>query len=132
MGTHETEVHGAERNVAAYREAAGELARQLDLHNYAEIDFQPGDGTRYPIIVLAKGRDVPVITGDEHSGSERTHDYLVVLASSFGNAYPWAGDTGMHHSYCAEKWARDGREWTGRVIATLLNALAPHLSDGAT
>lgn len=124
----DTEVHRAERNTAAYTQAARELATQIHRRGVGEIILAPGDATVYPFIVLAKGREVPEIRGEKTIEPVRRRDYLVILAATFGGTYEWGGQS-MHWDYCAAKWTKDGHEWTGRVVCALLNALSPLLAE---
>lgn len=124
----ETEVHRAERNVAAYQQAARELSFQINRRGVGEILFAPGDATAYPFIVIAKGREVPEIRGEKTVETVHRSSYLVILAASFGGTYEWGGQL-MHWDYCAAKWTNDCHEWTGRVVCALLNALSPLLAE---
>lgn len=102
------------------RDAGAQLAERA----YAEVGLAPGDATFYRFIVLPPGRTVCADPSDA-GGVER--NYLVILATDFGAAYPWTGHA-MDGGYCTSKWDRDKRnEHTGEVVARFLTALSKHV-----
>jgi hypothetical protein len=107
-------------NDASIEEAAISFALQIQTRGYGEYVLEPGDGTRYPIIILPAGRVIVHSDGVE----EIAHTYSVTL--TWGNTYPWGGHS-MDWDYCAEKWGNDNR-WTGVVMARLLTYLARELN----
>lgn len=82
-------------------------------------DIQPGNGTRYVVVVTSMAR-----TSGHHSHIEA--DYVLSLPY-FQTSYPtnitgWTTD-----DYAAEKWTR-GNLADGAVIATYLNEIRRHLN----
>ena len=113
----------------AIEHAAHRVALALIEQDTVSFDLVPGDATLYPLIIRKPG---PVATnpGPRNDGTLHHDEYLVVLGASFGGSYPWAGQQ-MHWDYCAQKWTPNGHEWTGRVMAAFLTALAgqPGVTD---
>lgn len=114
---------------AHIRAAAVWVADQLAATGVARVRITPGDMTAYEVIVV--GREVPEWEADR---STTLRLYRVVLANSFGAAYPWGGDP-VDPSYAGQKWTNptcgEGpRLWTGEVVARFLNALAVAMGEG--
>lgn len=91
---------------------------------YAEVILTPGDATRYPIIVMGAGR----LASEGQGNVVVQREYLVILASTFGLAYPWTGHS-VHPDYADIKWCQRHAQngWTGEVMARFLSALAVHV-----
>ncbi len=104
------------------RSAAHFAGVQLRGAGHAVINLEPGDVTRYTIIVTAPG---PSYSGWQNEVVDERH-YLV--ACSFGPVYPWTGSR-IDWSYVQSKWVSDGRTWTAVVIAEFLNALAEQIEE---
>lgn len=83
--------------------AAKEVDHELRCGHSSMVEIQPGDATRYIIIV-----------GLHESGR-------LWFASSFGRAYPLPGWP-LHHGYVTDKYVSDGNRHTGMVFTIFLNA----------
>lgn len=102
-------------------------AKQLNATGHAFVVLTPGDGTQYRISIVKPHVRDPRTT-DEPSKTREGDAYLFhdkyFVATQFGPLYEWSPKNWMSWDYVADKWVTDGREWTARVIARFLNALA--------
>lgn len=103
--------------LAAFRfeTVANDMADILPGTGYAIGVLEPGDMTRYVVAVV---RD----SGDRYW-----------FANSFGPLYPWARtghtDWGYVLSHYLSEPERGSAQWTARVLARFLNALAERMRD---
>lgn len=95
--------------MSVFTTAATEIHRQMRAMNYAHYNFEPGDGTRYEIVII------PTLlpTGSPYR-----------FASNFAPAYSWNGTPSVHPDYAKEHYVSDGNMWSAVVFALLLNSLA--------
>lgn len=122
--------------------AATFAAFQLRHIGFSYCTLSPGDGTRYDFAILRpptnaqwdrflRQRFNP--DGPEPCRFNNEGRYLV--ATQFGRLYGWGGTT-VRWTYAFEKWTagRAGTpdEWTARVTARFLSALADQLSKEET
>lgn len=105
---------------AVFSNAARQISSDVRQFGYGEYVLVPGDATRYPFIFLPPNREV---LGSIPHECRVSNDWMVIYAGSHGCAYPWGGRQ-MRWDYCADKWCQDRHEWTGRVVARLLNAVS--------
>lgn len=98
--------------------AARWAAARLRILDHAVVNLEPGDATRYVIMITA-----PQSTWDT-DGPTHEREYLV--ATSFGPVYPWAA-VKLDWSYVHAKWVANENRWTAVVITEFLNTLASHL-----
>lgn len=129
MSQTEPSIHPAESLPGkAFTNAAKSIVTQIQRHGFAEYVLVPGDATMYRFIFLAPGRNIAGSTEDVRRWQT---DWMVMLCN-FGLGYPWGGQH-MHWDYCSEKWTKDRNEYTGRIVARLLNAVSDewaHVDNG--
>lgn len=108
---------------------ATEIRAILDDGRLAEIDYQPGDGTRYPMTLIPLGVAEKIGDWVAWPGTEYRTGVLVALGGSFGRCYA-VNLLGrhpkdyLHYSYVAEHWfGRDGGA-SAVAVALLLEAVA--------
>lgn len=85
----------------------------LRTNGYSHTVLEPGDGTRYEIIIVRR------------FSFNDTAPFMV--ASNLSSAYPWMGKHTVYPSYAIEKWSDNNSEWTGTVMALFLNWVADWL-----
>lgn len=98
--------------------AAFFAAEKLIDDQVAIIRLTPGDMTLYSLLVTPKHVDVFTDTG-----TVTAREYCVILATSWGKAYPWNGER-VHAQYVHEKWVEGHSPHTAAVLAAFLNAIA--------
>lgn len=103
----------------AFDKAARDVLLQVQQEGFAVCELEPGDSTCYRFVFIPPMGWSCWREDDTDVVRERKY-WMVVL--SLGGAYEW-GFQRMHYDYCAQKWGDNGREWTGRVVCALLNAI---------
>lgn len=105
--------------------AAVWASRQLRAHGVARVHLDPGDFTRYSLLVTAPGREWTA--GDEPEGAQ----FWVAWLSRSGAGYQWSPGY-VHPTWAAEHFtngsAKAGeRRCAAQVIARFLTTLTEHL-----
>lgn len=108
-----------ERGLGNISDAACQIAVSLEANEPIGLDWQPGDGTRYPLAFFPIDRRV---IGAFAGRRPATHATCVVLENSHV-AYSFDLTPGgyVHHTYIAEKLS--ARPWTSHALALLFNAV---------
>ena len=88
---------------------AQSAASQLGIRHAAYVDLQPGDGTRYELVIIAN--------------PDLSYGAPYRFASQSGPLAPWLGETEMHPDYALEKYVMLGGYWSATVIALFLNTV---------
>lgn len=112
----QVEEHYQELNTLHISQMALVAAKRLEFGAAAWIDLQPGDMTRYEIVIVKPSF---VCVGPD--GGYESGDSIVTIAN-FGTTGRWSG------AYVTPGWAADrwggGSDHTGKVISLFLNELA--------
>lgn len=103
-----------EVNVGEIARAARAAAICLADHGYWVGEIEPGDATRYSVMIARSDR---AETG-------------YVMASNFGSLYPWRGRPTIHPDYAREHYVTNDNPWTATVYALFLNMVAEALEAG--
>lgn len=99
---------------------AGLAAADIAQRGASLVILAPGDCTRYVLAFVKPAR----MNGE---GVMVVEDRPLWMGTSFGELYQVDPHGGYHWGYVAEHWLRDmksSQEWTARVIARFINALA--------
>lgn len=111
------EEHYYDLNTMLISQMALVAANALLSKGVAWVDLQPGDMTRYEIVIVA-----PSIVPSKADGSGYPSGGAIVTVANFGTTGMWSG------TYVTQGWATslwgDGNQQTGKVIGLFLNALA--------
>ena len=96
---------------------AGMAASMLRQNGHAVIHLEPGDMTRYSIILA-----YPLTM--QADGTMTINERPLWMCTSFGTMYQVNLEAGHKHwDYVNDKWVQDGNQWTARVLTRFLNAL---------
>lgn len=120
----------ARLDLSSVASAADWAAKELHYQGHAVVNLEPGDATRYRIVIIAAGALAYI--GNQRETRDHAaplRHYLVCLATNFGSSYEWDG-TPVDPGYAGSKWAVRFEHHTGVVMSAFLTSLSHHLLPG--
>lgn len=114
-----TDTHPVDQlDQAEFDYAAGHCAEMLRQKGHAVFHLEPGDATRYTIVLA-----YPMLMGGD--GKYIVQSRPLWMATSFGGLYQVNTDMShFHWDYVLAKWVDDpDGAWTARVLTRFLNTL---------
>lgn len=109
------------------RVAALTAAGQFHALNHTALTMEPGDGTRYDIMIVTTARPRFSNFMPENDIVGRPDEAF--MATNFGGLYPFSTSVrSWHYDYVASKWGGNNN-WSGVVLAYFLEEFTARLAE---